>query len=231
MSAGPERAREATSEYTCATEELRLPADAVGALVVDAHEPTRLGLALLLRRQAWVANCYLAASSDEAVVLAHRHRPDIAVLDVSDSGPMAGPIVKRLRKAHPGIEILLSSRCSTSLGAPAASLGAAAFLPAGTATPTILAAVRAALVSGEAVVPGPTPGPEPSNEDQTGGLSPREREILALLSTGATNREIGQHLHLGPDSVKKAATILYRKLGVRNRTEAAQRAGTVLGPA
>ena len=59
-------------------------------------------------------------------------------------------------------------------------------------------------------------------------LSDREREILVLLGTGATNREIAARLHLGPDSVKKSATALYRKLGVRNRTEAAQRAATVL---
>jgi DNA-binding NarL/FixJ family response regulator len=226
VSAGPSPARESTSEYTCATEELRLPADAVGALVVDAHEPTRLGLALLLRRQSWVGNCWLAADSEEAVARARRHRPDVAVLDVSETGPLAGSITRRLRQAHPGIEILLSSRCATSLGAPPASLGAVAFLPAGTAGETIVAAVRAALVSGETVVPGPAPAVKDPH-----GLSEREREILALLSTGATNREIGQRLHLGPDSVKKAATSLYRKLGVRNRTEAAQRAASLLGPA
>jgi two-component system response regulator DesR len=50
----------------------------------------------------------------------------------------------------------------------------------------------------------------------------------ASPGTGLTNREIGERLHLGPDSIKKSATALYRKLGVRNRTEAAQRAATVL---
>jgi DNA-binding NarL/FixJ family response regulator len=216
------------TDFAYATEELRLPAGAVGALVVDSHEPSRLGLALLLRRQPWVGSCWLAAGSEEAMRLVRRHRPDVAVLDVSDTGPLAGAIVKRLRAAHPGIEILLSSRCATSLGAPPASLGAAAFLPAGTGGETILAAVRAALISGEAVVPESQPTPEPEDPN---GLSPREREILALLSTGATNREIADRLHLGPDSVKKAATALYRKLGVRNRTEAAQRAIALLGPA
>lgn len=215
---------EVTTEYTNATEELRLPADAVGALVVDSHEPSRLGLALLLRRQTWVGSCHLAADSEEAVGLARRHRPDVAILDASDTGPLAGAVVKRLRAAHPGIEVLLSSRCASSLGAPAASLGAAAFLPAGSSSQTILAAVRAALLGVEAIVPGPAP----KAEDPT-ALNDREREILALLSTGATNREIAERLHLGPDSVKKAATALYRKLGVRNRTEAAQRAGSHLG--
>ena len=217
--------REVIGAYAGPTEELRLPADAVGALVVDSHEPSRLGLALLLRRQPWVGSCRLAADSEEAVRLARHHRPDIAILDVSETGPLAGTIVKRLRAAHPGIEVLLSSRCSSSLGAPAATLGAAAFLPAGSSAETILVAVRGALLGdAKLVVPGPPPQPE-----DPAALNDREREILALLSTGATNREIAERLHLGPDSVKKAATALYRKMGVRNRTEAAQRAGTHLG--
>ncbi|UUY05374.1 LuxR C-terminal-related transcriptional regulator [Svornostia abyssi] len=53
--------------------------------------------------------------------------------------------------------------------------------------------------------------------------------MLQLLATGATNREIAAQLHVGPDSVKKHASSLYRKLGVRNRTEATQRAPEVLG--
>ncbi len=47
--------------------------------------------------------------------------------------------------------------------------------------------------------------------------------MLTLLATGATNREIAEQLHLGPDSIKKHASAIYRKLGVRNRTEAVQR--------
>jgi len=62
-------------------------------------------------------------------------------------------------------------------------------------------------------------------------LTERERELLTLISTGATNKEIARRLHLGPDSVKKNASSLYRKLGVRNRTEAALRAADLLAPA
>lgn len=59
-------------------------------------------------------------------------------------------------------------------------------------------------------------------------LSEREREVLALLCTGATNREIAAAMQVGTKTVKKHAGTLYRKLGVRNRTEAAQRAATLL---
>lgn len=199
-----------------------LPDSSVRALVIDSHAPSRIGLAALLDEQPWIERCLLAAGSEESVALARRHRPDVAILDISQSGPFAGSITAAIRAAHPGVQILLSSRCRTSPGAPPASLGALGFLPAGVSPDDIVDAVRAAVIGGDlsdlSEQP-PSEGPR---------LTEREREILLLLGTGKTNREIAERLHLGPDSVKKSATALYRKLGVRNRTEAAQRAAAVL---
>lgn len=198
-----------------------LPDSSVRAIVIDAHAPSRIGLAALLEEQPWIERCLLAADSTESVALTGRHRPDVAVLDVSQTGPFAGSITATIRAAHPGVQILLISRCLTALGAPPASLGAIGFLPAGVSGEDVIAAVRAAVLSDEAL--------EPTIASSAGAieLSDREREILFLLATGKTNREIAERLHVGPDSVKKTATALYRKLGVRNRTEAAQRAATV----
>ncbi|HXF30212.1 MAG TPA: response regulator transcription factor [Solirubrobacterales bacterium] len=199
-----------------------LPDSSVRALVIDSHAPSRIGLAALLEEQPWIEGCLLASGSEESVALTRRHRPDVAILDISQTGPFAGSVTAMIRAAHPGIQILLSSRCRTSPGAPPASLGAVGFLPAGITSEDVVDQVRAAVLGGEPLAldaPPPAGCPE---------LSDREREILVLLGTGLTNREIGERLHLGPDSIKKSATALYRKLGVRNRTEAAQRAATVL---
>jgi DNA-binding NarL/FixJ family response regulator len=201
-----------------------LPDKSVRAIIVDAHAPTRIGTAVLLRNQSWVSRCFLAANVEESLRLVREYRPDVAVLDVSETGPFAGPVTARLREVHLGVQVVLSSRCKTSLGAPLADLGAVGFLPAGSATETILATVRRALLDGEGARAEAAP---PAIAAAT-ELSDREREILTLLGTGATNREIAARLHLGPDSIKKTATGLYRKLGVRNRTEAARRAGEVL---
>jgi len=186
-----------------------LPDSSVRAIVIDAHAPSRIGLASLLEKQPWIERCLLAADSAESVTLTRRYRPDVAILDISQTGPFAGSITAAIRGAHPGVQILLTSRCLTSAGAPPASLGAIGFLPAGVSGEDVVDSVRAAVLSGEP-------------------LSDRERDILLLLATGKTNREIAECLHLGPDSVKKSATALYRKLEVRNRTEAAQRASRVL---
>jgi DNA-binding NarL/FixJ family response regulator len=202
-----------------------LPDSSVRAIVIDSHAPSRIGLGALLEDQAWIERCLLASGSEESVALIRRHRPDVAILDISQTGPFAGSITAAIRGAHPGVQILLSSRCRTSPGAPPASLGAVGFLPAGVSGDDVIDAVRAAVLTGAPLDPVPT---VPMADLE---LSEREREILMLLATGATNREIGGLLHLGPDSIKKSATVLYRKLGVRNRTEAARRAELILGRA
>lgn len=210
---GPSRPRDPHSDH------------AVRVLIVDAHEPTRLGLALLLQRQSWVERCYLAGGQEKAVELAARFRPAVAVVDISNLGPFVASLASALRGAHAPIQLLLTSRCNGTATAPVRQAGAVGFLPPGTPGAAVVGAVRAAALEETAIDLSITPSP--------GGvrLSERERQVLQLLATGATNREIAEQLHLGPDSVKKHASSLYRKLGVRNRTEATQRAPEVLGVA
>jgi ATP/maltotriose-dependent transcriptional regulator MalT len=65
---------------------------------------------------------------------------------------------------------------------------------------------------------------EPASEPAGPPLSDREREVLTHIAAGETNREIGERLHLSPHTVKEHTSALYRKLGVRNRAGAVQRA-------
>ena len=196
---------------------------AVRALVVDAHDAARIGLAAVLQRQAWISRCDQARDQREAAVLARRHRPDVVVLDISNMGPFVALATSALREAHPGVTIVLSSRCGNA-AAPARDTGAAAFLPSSASARAMIEAVRAAVLGhgGAEHVPATPAASAPA-------LTVRERQVLELLATGATNREIAAQLHLGPDSVKKHAAALYRKLGVRNRTEAVQQALQIFG--
>jgi DNA-binding NarL/FixJ family response regulator len=204
-------------------DETALPAGAVRALVIGAHETSRLGAAVLLRREPWIGACVEAAAQGDAVRIAREQRPDVALLDISNLGPFAGFAVDALRAERPAMPIVLTSPCSAQ-ARPPAGVEAAAFLPSTATGADIVAAVRAAVVrpdhdaadgAGAARIPGET------------ALTPREREVLDLIAVGLTNREIGERLHLGPDAVKKHARSLYRKLGVRNRTEAAHHAARV----
>jgi DNA-binding NarL/FixJ family response regulator len=201
-----------------------LPNDSVLALVVDSHPLTRIGLGVLLHRQPWASRCLLASDREEAVVLAERHRPDVAVVDVSDAGPFVASYLAPLRAARPAMPLVLSSQYAAANPALLLAAGGAGLLTPELSVQQVLTAVRSALV-GEAA-PVRIIGTMRSDE-----LSEREREVLALLCTGATNREIAAAMHVGTETVKKHAGALYRKLGVRNRTEAAQRAATLLATA
>ena len=64
----------------------------------------------------------------------------------------------------------------------------------------------------------------PAADGSASPLSSREQEVLDLVAGGATNREIAAALHLSPHTVKEYTSALYRKLDVRNRAEAVQRA-------
>jgi two-component system response regulator DesR len=63
-----------------------------------------------------------------------------------------------------------------------------------------------------------------SEEKPVYELSEREREVLDLIASGATNREIAEALFLSPHTIKEHTSALYRKLKARNRAEAVRRA-------
>jgi DNA-binding NarL/FixJ family response regulator len=82
-------------------------------------------------------------------------------------------------------------------------------------------AARARLNLGEAT---PAPTGAASNGDAADdpfGLTPRERDVLALVASGATNREIGERLHMAEKTASVHVSRILAKLSVRSRTEAA----------
>lgn len=190
-------------------------------LVVDAHDASRIGLTLILKRAPNVALCVSAANDADAVALAVAHSPVVAVIDVSERGPFTGSLTSALRAAAPDIRFVLTSRCATSASAAVRATPASAFIPAGSSGRVLVEAVLATARGAETHTQQPI---------AASALSDREREVLLLLVSGATNREIAAEMHLSAEAVKKHASAIYRKLGVRNRTEASQRAHEALGP-
>ena len=197
-----------------------LPDGSIQALVVDRHALTRIGLGVLLHRQPWVSRCLLAGDRDEAIALAERHRPDVAVVDVSDVGPFVSSYLAPLRTARPAMPLVLCTQCAPGSRAKLLAAAGAGLLTADASVQEVLGAVRAALIAEQV--------PVELGAERADQLSEREREVLTLLCTGATNREIAAAMNVGTETVKKHAGALYRKLGVRNRTEAARRATTLL---
>jgi DNA-binding NarL/FixJ family response regulator len=185
-------------------------------LVVDDHEVVRWGLGSLLVAQSWVKGCVGAGDADEALRLAARHRPHVAVLDLFLGRISTVDLCRQLTEVSEITRVLLISGAGTIPVAAARAAGASGFVRKEAGLAEVMRAVRTVGMGGEVFDTEPVQTP--------GDLSPREREVLELMAAGDTNREIAAHLHLSPHTVKDHTTAILRKLDARNRTDAVERA-------
>lgn len=185
-------------------------------LVVDDHDVVHWGFRLLFTQQPWVERCLSARTGEEALGLARRYEPHVALVDLFVGEESGAEICEQLRAQTPAPQVLFISGAGRLSMSAARAAGAAGFVSKDWPSTDIVQAVR--MVSRGMTVF------EPQPDRAAGQLSDREREVLALMASGATNREIAGDLFLSPHTVKEHTSSLYRKLDVRNRTEAVQRA-------
>jgi DNA-binding NarL/FixJ family response regulator len=192
-------------------------------LVVDDHDVVHWGFRLMLTQQPWVERCLSAQNGSEALQLAARYRPHVALVDLFIGEESGAEVCERIRVEQPSTRVLLFSGAGEISSRAARAAGASGFAYKDWPARQIAEAVR--LVGlGKSVferVGG-------TRSQGAMGLSDRERAVLELMASGATNPEIGEALHISRHTVKEHCSAVYRKLGVRNRTEAVQR-GQLLG--
>ena len=196
---------------------------ALKVLVVDDHDVVHWGFRLLLERQPWVERCVAAGDAEEALALAERLQPDVALVDLFIGAESGAELTQELKQRSPDTRVLLISGAGTVSRAVATAAGASGFVSKGWGAPDVVKAVRMVALGMEVFDPQETPA-TPTK------LSAREREVLDEIATGATNPEIATRLFLSPHTVKEHTSSIYRKLGVRNRAEAvknAQRLGLI----
>jgi DNA-binding NarL/FixJ family response regulator len=197
------------------TEAERSP-ERLSVLVVDDHDVVHWGFRLMLTQQPWVQRCLSAHSGREALSLITRYRFHVALVDLFIGEESGAEVCERLRETEPSLRVLLFSGAGEISPRAARAAGASGFAYKDWPARRIAGAVR--LVGlGKTVF-------EPHDHQGAMGLSERERAVLELMASGATNPEIGEALHLSKHTVKEHSSAVYRKLGVRNRTEAVQRA-------
>jgi DNA-binding NarL/FixJ family response regulator len=198
-----------------AVEGLRSP-QRLRVLVVDDHDVVHWGFRLMLTQQPWVERCVTASTGNEALELAQRYRPHVAIVDLFIGEESGAEVCARLRAAEPATRVLLFSGAGSISPHAARAAGASGFAYKDWPAAKIAGAVRLVGLGGTVF----------ERQDSSGvlGLSEREREVLHLMAAGSTNPEIADALHLSKHTVKEHTSSVYRKLGVRNRTEAVQRA-------
>jgi DNA-binding NarL/FixJ family response regulator len=186
-------------------------------LVVDDHDVVHWGFRQMIGQLDWVERCLSARTGDEALDLTRRYGPDVALVDLflgEESGP---DVCERLCAERPQLRVLLISGAGRISVTTARACGAIGFVPKDWPAADIARAVRQVALG------------QPLHEENAPAAPPisltgREREVLERIAGGATNREIAASLHLSPHTVKEHTSALYRKLDVRNRAEAVQRA-------
>ncbi|MCD6014477.1 MAG: two component transcriptional regulator, LuxR family [Solirubrobacterales bacterium] len=185
-------------------------------LIVDDHAVVQWGFKVLLGRQRWVERCVVASEPEEALATAERLKPHVALVDLFLGERSGAELCEAIRSASPATRVLLISGIGWISPQAAKAAGASGFVSKDWSADEVAMAVR--MVGKGMTVFGR------QEEAPSMPLSEREREVLSLIATGATNREIAERLYLSPHTVKEHASALYRKLGVKNRAEAARRA-------
>ncbi len=184
-------------------------------LIADDHPLFRIGLRAALEKEGFsiVAE---ASDGDEAVRLVETHQPDVVILDIRMPRMDGIEACTQLRrKGYDGLVVMLTTFTEAAIQNKAASAGANAYFSK-EVSPAELAR-RILRLTQNPEDTSFTPPPVPS-------LTPREREVLDLLSKGLTAREMGDILGLKADTVRDYLKRLYGKLDAANRIEALEQA-------
>jgi DNA-binding NarL/FixJ family response regulator len=207
------------------------PAEAPGAtpirvLLADDHPVVRRGLAALLDTLNGIEVVAEAGTGDQAVREVGFSRPDVVVMDLRMPGVDGVEATRRIVKGYPKTAVLvLTMFDEDALVADALRAGARGYLLKRAEQAEIERAIRA-VAAGDAIfsseVVGRVLGAMTMDREAPAlaPLSPREREVLDIVATGATNSAIAHRLGLSPKTVGNHISAIFLKLGVATRAEA-----------
>lgn len=204
----------------------------IRVLIVDDHTLFRSGIKLLLERQAGFEVVGEAGDGLEGVKRAKQLKPDVVLLDLHMPGTSGLEAIPLLREEAPLTQVIMltvSEDADDLLEALRA--GARGYLLKNIETDFLLDSIRRA-AAGESVMSAQMAGkladavrtPQPGSvkaESNLGKLTPREREIIVMLASGASNKEIARTLDLAESTVKIHVQGILRKLNLASRVQAA----------
>jgi len=197
-------------------------------LLLDGNDFYRTGLRILLADRGFeVAE---AKTAEEARRRVRQFAPRALLMDVQVAGVSSTALTAQVIKQAPDTAvIMLSTAVDAECIVDSVLAGASGYLLKDADVDEIVAAIRAAAAGSSWMTPAAASAliahvrawTSPAESAPLPLLSEREREVLALLTLGCDNAEIGQRLYLSSSTVKVHVSRLLVKLGVENRVQAA----------
>lgn len=192
----------------------------VRILIAEDQTMVRQALVALLELEGDIEVVAEAASGDEAIAMARRHRPDVAVLDIEMPGPDGLEVARRLAAdGFSGKTVIVTTFGRPGYLAAAMAAGARGFLLKDSPAAELATAIRR-VHGGERVV-----DPALAAAALAEGASPltaREAEVLAAARGHDAIAGLAATLHLSPGTVRNHLSAAIQKLGARNRAEAVE---------
>ena len=199
-------------------------------LICDDHAIFRAGLRTVLSELGDEIELLESGDAEEALAIVAAGGVDLVLLDLEMPGMHGARALRKLRQSHPSVAVVIVSASEDASAVRSAlDSGASGFIPKSSAAPILRAALEL-VFSGGVYIPPQLLSQAPANTADTKHptkpqepmpqLTPRQREVLILMSKGLSNREIGETLGIAAGTVKAHAAVLYEILDVSNRTEA-----------
>jgi two-component system nitrate/nitrite response regulator NarL len=198
-------------------------------VIADDHPLYREALAIVFARAGDLDMVGSVENFDAARAAVAAGDVALALLDLDMPGMNGVAGIRQLREVHPGTRVaVISGSLGPAKIREALAAGACGYLPKTFEPHMILAAIRL-MLSGAVYVPpdvlvdagAEEPGRDRAGAGGSGNLTPRELEVLRLLTKGSANKEIAREIGVAEVTVKLHTRRILEKLGVRNRAAAA----------
>lgn len=212
----------------------------IKVLLVDDQSLIRQGLKALLELEPDLEIVGEAENGARAIHLIDKLHPDVVLMDIRMPIMDGVATTREIQRRFTGIKVLVLTTFDDDEYVKAAlQHGAMGYLLKDTPSEELAVAVRAVYKGYTQLGPGivkklltqfPTVAPtnSPSPPANLAELTPREKEVLQLIATGASNKEIAHKLFISEGTVKNHVTNILNRLSLRDRTQAAIYANSFL---
>ncbi len=209
--------------------------DPVTVFLLDDHEVVRQGLRTVLERSGDIKVIGESGSAVEAASRIPALKPDVAILDGRLPDGSGVDVCREIRSVDPSIRALILTSYDDDEALFAAIMAGAAGYILKQVTGSDLVSTIKKVAAGQSLI-------DPSltarvldrlregdqTPDELAELTEREREVLALIAEGLTNKQIGERIFLAEKTVKNYVSSVLTKLGLERRTQAAALAARLL---